>query len=150
VSVFYQIVEAVASEVGTAVSDFGTPTLIRRRNVWVDGDPLPVILVSPGDTEEVADEDFTGETSWIYPVNVNMVWPDDRNNGFEVDAQLYLDIREAIRNRLYYPLLADVAEVWDVQILGTSPFTLPDQRGTYSSTGWMVKYKAKEQRRMAP
>lgn len=148
-SVFYQVVEAVASEVQTAVSGFGTPVELRRRNVWVHGDPLPCVIVSPADTEEVADEDFTGQTTWVYPVNVNLVWPDDRVNDFQVEAQLYLNIREAIRDRLYYPLLTDVAQVWDVQILGTKPFTLPDQRGTYSSTGWIVKYKAKEMRRMA-
>lgn len=149
-SVFYQIVEAVAAEVTTAVTPYGTPVEVRRRNVWVNGDPLPLIVVSPGDTEEVADEDFTGQSTWVYPVNVNLVWADDRVNDFAVDAQLYLDIREAIRNELYFPLLDGVVEVWDVQILGTRPFTLPDQKGTYSSTGWMVKYKSKEMRRMAP
>lgn len=80
-------------------------------------------------------------------MNVNLIYPDNRENNLGLDAQLYLDIRQELRNYLYYPLMATVAEVWDVEIQGTKPFNLPDQKGTYSSSIWIMKYKAKEQRR---
>ena len=149
-SLFYHVLEAVAGEVDSVLAGHGVPVLLRRRNVWVNGDPLPVCIVSPADEERLAEMDFTGGTTWVYPVNVNLVYPDDRDNSLDLDAEVYLDVREAIRDQLFFPLLAGVAEVWDVDISATRPFTLPDQRGTASSSGYIFKFKAKQERRMAP
>jgi hypothetical protein len=146
-SIFYDIIENVAADITSVLTPYNVPVLIRRRNVYVNGDPLPCCIISPNDEEQIREEDFTNQTTWIYPINVNLVYPDDRNNDLALDAQIYLDIRQEIRDKLYYPLLNDVPEVWDVFIEGTKPFNLPDQKGTYSSTVWVVSYKAKEQRR---
>jgi hypothetical protein len=148
VSVFYDCVNAVKNEVESVLTPLGVPVSVRRRNVYLNADPLPICIISPGETEEVRELDFTGGTTWLYPIIVNLVYPDDRNNDLALDAQEYLDIREAIRNKLYFPLLNGVEEVWDVELVGTKPFTLVDQKSTYSSTLWLVSYKSKEQRRM--
>lgn len=149
-SLFYQVIEGVASEVGAVLADHGVPVVVRRRNVWLQGDPLPVCIISPADEEKLAEMDFTGGTTWVYPVNVNLVYPDDRDSSLDLDAEVYLDVREAIRDQVFFPLLAGVADVWDVDISATKPFTLPDQKGTASSTGYVFRFKAKQQRRMAP
>lgn len=146
-SIFYDIIQQVASDVTGILTPYGVPVIVRRRNVYVNGDPLPCCIISPEDEEQIREEDFTNQTTWLYPVNVNLVYPDNRNNDLALDAQLYLDIRQEIRNYIYYPLMANVPEVWDVEIQGTKPFNLPDQKGTYSSSIWIVKYKAKETRR---
>lgn len=146
-SIFYDIIDAVATDVTSVLTPFNVPVSVRRRNVYLNDDPLPICIIAPDDEELLADMDFTGGTTWVYPVIVNLVYPDDRENNLALDAQTYLDIRQAIRDQLFYPLLNSVPEVWDVDIQGTKPFTLVDQKCTYSSTTWVVKYKAKETRR---
>lgn len=147
-SIFYEIIDNVATDVNTVLTPFGVPVSIRRRNVYQQTiDPLPVCIVSPGDSEELRDMDFDKGTTWLYPVIINLIYPDNRNNDLAADAQEYLDIREAIRDQIFYPLLANVPEVWDVELDGTKPFTTVDQKSTYSSTQWIVKFKAKTDRR---
>lgn len=146
-SIFYDIIDNVAKDIVNVLTPFGVPVEIRRRNVYLNDDPLPICIISPQDEEKLADMDFAHGTTWVYPVNVALIYPDNRNNNLALDAQLYLDIRQAIRDRLFYPLLDDVADVWDVDIEGTKPFTTVDQKSTYSTTIWVVKFKAKETRR---
>lgn len=137
----------MAQDIVNVLTPFGVPVEIRRRNVYLNDDPLPICIISPQDEEKLADMDFAHGTTWVYPVNVALIYPDNRENNLALDAQTYLDIRQAIRDRLFYPLLDDVADVWDVDIEGTKPFTTVDQKSTYSTTIWVVKFKAKETRR---
>lgn len=146
-SIFYDIIANVAQDLVTVLTPYGVPVEIRRRNVYLQNDPLPICIISPQDEELLNEMDFVGGTTWAYPVSVNLIYPDNRNNNLALDAQLYLDIRQAVRDQLFYPLLTNVPEVWDVDLEGTKPFTLQDQSGTYSTTTWIMKYKAKETRR---
>lgn len=146
-SIFYDILSAVKDDIETVLIPYGVPISLRRRNIYLQDDPLPIVVVAPGDTEYVDSLDFDSEVTWVYPIIINMIYPDNRNSDLALDAQEYLDIREAIRNRIYYPLLAGVPEVWDVDENGTKPFTLVDQKSTYSSTQWIAKYKSLEPRR---
>jgi hypothetical protein len=146
-SIYYDIIENVAEDVNNVLIPYGVPVEIRRRNVYLNGDSLPICIISPEDEEQLADMDFDHGTTWVYPINVALIYPDNRENNLALDAQLYLDIRQSIRDRLFYPLLNYVPEVWDVDLEGTKPFTTVDQKSTYSTTIWVVKYKAKETRR---
>ena len=146
-SIFYDILSAVKTDIESVLTPYGVPISLRRRNIYLQDDPLPIVVISPGDTEYVDSLDFASEVTWVYPVIINMIYPDNRHSDLALDAQLYLDIREAIRNRIYYPLLQGVPEVWDVDENGTKPFTIVDQKSTYSSTQWIAKYKSLEPRR---
>lgn len=155
-SIFYDILKAVKDGLTTELAPYSVPVVLRRRSVWTQGDSLPIVIVSPQDEEIIEEQDFMAGTTWQYPVNVNMVWPDNRQNDLELDAQEYLDVRQTIRYWLYYPLLAGVPTVYDCDMggnitssgnYGTQPFELVDQKGTYSSTIWIPKYKSREERR---
>lgn len=155
-SIYYQILKAVKDGLTTELAPYNVPVVLRRRSVWTQGDSLPIVIVSPQDEEIIKEQDFMQGTTWQYPVNVNMIWPDNRNNDLEAEAQEYLDIRQTIRYWLYYPLLTGVSTVWDCDMggnytssgeYGTDPFKLVDQKGTYSSTIWIPKYKSREERR---
>jgi hypothetical protein len=145
-SYYYDIVKSVYDDLFTNLSSYGVPFILRRRPVYRQGDPLPCVIVSVGDEEKLAQMDFDRGTTWVYPVIVNLIYPDDRNVNLELETQEYLDFREAIRDRLFVPIMG-VYTVWDVNIEGTKPFMLADQKSTYSSTIWTLKYSSKEQRR---
>lgn len=146
-SLFYDVLNEVASNMSTVLTPYNVPVSLRRRNIYLNGDPTPICIVSPGDTEVVDSLDFLNEVVFVYPIFINLIYPDDRDNDLALDAQLYLDIRESIRYEIYYPLLAQVSDVWDIEINGTKPFTLVDQKSTYSSTIWTARYKSLEPRR---
>lgn len=155
-SIYYDILKAVKDGLETELTPYGVPVVLRRRQVWTQTDTLPIVIVSPQDEEIIEEQDFMAGTTWQYPVSVNMIWPDNRHNDLELDAQEYLDVRQTIRYWLYYPLLPSVPTVWDVDmggnttssgIYGTKPFELADQKSTYSSTIWIAKYKSREDRR---
>jgi len=162
-SKFYDILKATRDNLATYVASFGVPVVLRRRAVWTQTDSLPLIVVAPGDTEVVAGLDFDDSIYWQYPIIINMIYPDDRHNDLELDAQEYLDLREAIRYWIYFQLIPQVPDVWDVDTItqssglistkasqGTVPFALADQKSTFSSTIWVVKYKTRENRRSGP
>jgi hypothetical protein len=146
-SYWYDIIANVKADLDSALTTLSVPTVIKRRNTYVGTDPLPVVIISPGDKEVVKSTDFNLGTTVIYPVTVNLIYPDDRINDLAADAQAYLDIRQAIRQRLYYPLLINVNTVYDVNGEATKPFTLYDQKSTYSTTQWTCTYQNLEQRR---
>lgn len=163
-SVFYQILDAVKTGLATELAPYGVPVVLKRRAVWTQTDSLPVVIVAPHGDETIAEQDWTnavgndaGGTTWVYPVCVNMIYPDDRHNDLELEAQEYLDIRQTIRYWLYYPLLTGVPTVFDCDMggnvtsfgeYGTKPFELADQKSTFSSTIWIPKYKSREERRV--
>lgn len=155
-SIYYNILKAVKDGLEPVLAEFSVPIVLRRRDVWTQQDTLPIVVVSPQNEEIIEEQDFMDGTTWQYPVSVNMIWPDNRHNDLELDAQEYLDVRQAIRYWLYYPLLPSVPSVWDVDMggnttssgqYGTKPFELVDQKSTYSSTIWIAKYKSREDRR---
>lgn len=155
-SIYYDILNAVKDGLTTVLTPYAVPVVLRRRAVWTQTDSLPLVIVSPNDEEIIEEQDFMAGTTWQYPVNINMIWPDDRHNDLGLDAQEYLDIRQAIRYWVYYPLLTGVPTVWDADFggnytssgeYGTKPFMLVDQKSTFSSTTWIIKYKSREERR---
>lgn len=147
-SVWYDIIDDLASELTTVLTPYDVPVVIRRRDVYLNDDPLPICIISPGDSESVESLDFAGEVTWEYPVIVNLVYPDNRQNDLSQDAQDYLDIRQEIRYQLYfYNPIPNVETVWDTNMDGTKPFSLVEQRATYSTTKWEPKFRSLEPRR---
>lgn len=160
-STFYDILKATKDNLAAYIADYNVPVVLRRRAVWTQTDPLPVIVVAPGDTEVIKGLDFMNSVFWQYPIYINMIYPDNRHNDLELDAQEYLNLREAIRYWIYFQLIPQVPDVWDVDTNpatlfnnqspnGTVPFDLVDQKSTFSSTLWVVKYKTREERRNGP
>lgn len=155
-SIYYDILKAVKDGLVPVLAPYNVPVVLRRRAVFTQTDSLPIVIVAPNDEEIIEEQDFMAGTTWQYPVTVNMIWPDNRHNDLEIEAQEYLDIRQAIRYQIYYPFLPSVPTVFDVDmggnttssgIYGTKPFELADQKSTYSSTIWIAKYKSREDRR---
>lgn len=155
-SVYYEILKAVKDGLTTELTPYNVPVVLRRRSVWTQTDTLPIVIVSPQDEELLKEQDMMDGSTWQYPISINMIWPDNRQNDLEAEAQEYLDIRQTIRYWVYYPLLPTVPTVWNSDFgsnytssgeYGTKPFELVDQKSTYSSTIWIIKYKSREDRR---
>lgn len=160
-SEFYDILKATKDNLAAYIADSGVPVVLRRRAIWTQTDPLPIIVVAPFDTEVIKGMDFLDSVYWEYPIAINMIYPDNRHQDLELDAQEYLDLRQRIRYFVFYQLIAEVPDVWDVDTSprttfhnttpqGTKPFNLEDAKATYSSTIWLVKYKTRELRRNGP
>lgn len=146
-SVWYNILENLAAQIETVLQPYNVPVVVRRRDVYLNNDALPICIIAPGDSEKLDSLDFADEATWEYPVIINLVYPDNRTNDVAADAQEYLDIRQAIRDQIYFALLEGVESVWDNNIDGTKPFAIIDQKSTYSTTKWITHYKSLEPRR---
>lgn len=150
-SVFFDILTGVKQELISVLQPFNIDVVIKRNAVWQDGDNLPLCVVSAKDEEELEEQYMSmlengANTSWAYPVCITLFYPNNMEQNMELDAQLYLQVREDIRNALFKTSVSGVSSVWDVKISGTKPFELIDQKCTYSTYEWVVKYKSLEER----
>ena len=139
-SKFSDILGAVKSALATA----GVPVVVRKRAVFLEGDKLPLIVVSPG-RETVSIETFGGIVNYDYAVNVTMVQAGNRIH--EPDVVAWLDLRENVRNALYRVTLAGVANVFDT-MMETSPAleVVSGSVNNYDVSGMTMTYRSLEAR----
>lgn len=144
-SVFFEILEAVALRVqGAANAPYPairkSPKLLPE-----DGTQFPVVLVCPNGAERVGLEAFPNVVSYEYPVAVVII--EDFNRQWAIDVQSSLELREAIRNVLYRPTLTTAnGSVFDTTIEPLDPFFLDAETPVHEVTGFAMVYKSTETR----
>ena len=141
-SQYLSILEAVQLRVA-AVSG-GVPVVIRRRPQQLNVDTLPVIVVAPApDGESIELETFNRHVTWAYPVYVVIFAKGNRELSIAADD---FDLREAVRNEIYQPLLAGAATVYDIDLTLSGPFSLRGPENTTETDAFQVIYKSSETR----
>ena len=124
--------------------DKGPPVVIRKRAILLEGDKLPLTIVSPGQ-ESVGLETFNNVVEYQYKVNVTVVQAGNRI--FEENVFEWLDLREKIRGELYKVSLIGANTVLDT-IIDCSPALemVSGAVSNYDVTGFTMTYKSIESR----
>lgn len=143
-AIYYDILQALKTEITPVVG--GIPITIRKRPVFLTGDPLPSIVICPDDTvgEAVDFEAFCLQTTYFYPVIVTLFEVGNRNQEVEVVNTLYL--RQEIRNAIYRPSLTGVNSVYDIAMDTGASYIQVEQRSNYDLTNFRVRYRSLETR----
>jgi hypothetical protein len=142
VSQYLTILEAVQTRVA-GVSG-GVPVVIRRRPQLLNVDTLPCIVVAPApDGESVELEAFNRHVTWAYPVYVVVFSKGNRELTIAPDD---FDLREAVRNEIYQPLLSGAGTVYDIDLTLSGPFNLRSTENTTETDAFKVIYKSSETR----
>lgn len=112
-------------------------------------DPTPHVIIWPGEGAERLDDLQFGQAGgparawWVYPVMVVMITSGNRI--VETGFSAYMDVREAVRNILFRPMLGGIAQVFDCDIAPKDVFDLTAfVKGNYDVTGWEMYYKSAE------
>jgi|688.fasta_scaffold324685_2 hypothetical protein len=143
-SYYYDILQGVVNVLTPVVG--GIPINVRKRPVYLTGDPLPSIVVSPDETsaEFVEYEAFCQQTTYMYPVIVSVFEVGNRIQSIDVNNTLLL--RQNIRDTLYQPTLTGALSVYDVSISPAGPYIQVEQRSNYDVMMFKVSYKSFEYR----
>lgn len=123
----------------------GVQVAVRKRAILLEGDPLPMIIVSPG-TDSVDTEAFNRVILYRYQVNVTLVQAGNRV--FEQDVKDWLQLRQTVRNIAYRDSLPGDP----VQLCGFDLVTNPaveivsGASSNYDVTGLQLTYLSQEER----
>lgn len=141
-SVYLDILNACQARVAAAAS--GVPCQIRRRPMLLNTDTLPTIVIAPGsDGESIELEAFDRHVTWAYPVVVVIF---SRGNRELSIAPTDMDLREAVRNAIYQPLLSGAGTVYDIDLQLSGPFALRSPENNTETDAFQVIYKSSETR----
>lgn len=141
-SIYYDILQAVQARVAAAAPT--VPVLVRRRPSMMAGDALPVIVVAPAKAgESIELEAFNRHVTWAYPVNVVIFSRGNRELSIAPDD---MDLREAVRNAIYQPILSGAGTTYDIDLQLSGPFGLASQENTTEVDAFEVIYKSSETR----
>jgi len=123
----------------------GVTLAVRKRAILLEGDPLPMVIVSPG-TDTVQQEAFGGVILYNYTVNVTLIQAGNRV--FEQDVKDWLRLRELVRNTAYRDSLPGNP----VQLCGFELVTSPaveivsGAASNYDVSGLTLSYLSQEER----
>lgn len=141
---YYDILQALKTRIKGVVGSI--PVTVRKRPVYLTGDALPSIVISPDDTsgESVEYLAFCKDTTYEYPVTVAVFTAGNRVEDIETSA--YLDLRQNIRNEIYQPSLTGAATVYDTNLDLGGSYIQVEQRSNYDIMTFRVRFKSLEQR----
>jgi hypothetical protein len=123
----------------------GVQVAVRKRAILLEGDPLPMVIVSPG-TDSVDTEAFNRVILYRYQVNVTLVQAGNRV--FEQDVKDWLQLRQTVRDISYRDSLPGDP----VQLCGFDLVTNPaveivsGASSNYDVTGLQLTYLSQEER----
>lgn len=123
----------------------GVQVAVRKRAILLEGDPLPMVIVSPG-TDSVDTEAFNRVILYRYQVNVTLVQAGNRV--FEQDVKDWLQLRQTVRDISYRDSLPGDP----VQLCGFDLVTNPaveivsGASSNYDVTGLQLTYLSHEER----
>lgn len=123
----------------------GVQVAVRKRAILLEGDPLPMVIVSPG-TDSVDTEAFNRVILYRYQVNVTLVQAGNRV--FEQDVKDWLQLRQTVRDISYRDSLPGDP----VQLCGFDLVTNPaveivsGATSNYDVTGLQLTYLSHEER----
>lgn len=110
--------EALIESISSSITGTNTAAVrVRKRPVYLQGDPLPLIVVSPR-TEAIDDYQFDNAAWLTYPVIVAVI---QQGNFLYESLSYQLEAREAIRKKLSATVLSGAAEVFDFVSYNPSP-----------------------------
>lgn len=138
------VFSAIVGEVKSRLQTLGVPIVVRKRAILLEGDRLPLLIVSPAQ-EAVNLEAFNGVVCYDYAVNVTLI--NAGNRVYEPDVYSWLDLRERIRNELYQVTLSGAVSVFDTMIsLSPALEVVSGSTGNYDVAGITVTYRSLESR----
>lgn len=123
----------------------GVQVAVRKRAILLEGDPMPMVIVSPG-TDSVDTEAFNRVILYRYQVNVTLVQAGNRV--FEQDVKDWLQLRQTVRDISYRDSLPGDP----VQLCGFDLVTNPaveivsGASSNYDVTGLQLTYLSQEER----
>jgi len=126
------------------LESLGVPVAVRKRAILLEGDRLPLLIVSPAQ-ETVNLEAFAGTVCYDYSVNVTLI--NAGNRIYEPDVYQWLDLRERVRNELYQVTLSGAVSVFDTIIsLNPALEVVSGSTGNYDVAGILITYRSYESR----
>ena len=123
----------------------GVKVAVRKRAILLEGDPLPMVIVSPG-TDSVDTETFNRVILYRYQINVTLVQAGNRV--FEQDVKDWLQLRQNVRDTAYRDSLPGDP----IQLCGFDLVTNPaveivsGASSNYDVTGLQLTYLSQEER----
>lgn len=123
----------------------GVTVAVRKRAILLEGDPLPMVIVSPG-ADTIQQEAFGGVILYNYTINVSLIQAGNRV--FEQDVKDWLQLRETVRNTAYRDSLPGNP----VQLCGFELVTSPaveivsGAASNYDVSGMTLSYLSQEER----
>jgi len=134
----------IIAEAKNRLQALGIPVVVRKRAILLEGDRLPLLIVSPAQ-EAVNLEAFSGVVCYDYGVNVTLI--NAGNRVYEPDVYTWLDLRERVRNELYQVTLSGAVSVFDTMIvLSPALEVVSGTTGNYDVAGMIVTYRSMESR----
>lgn len=138
------IYSGILGSVKQALSSIGLPVVIRKRAILLEGDSLPLLIVSPSQ-ESINLEAFSGIACYDYGVNITLI--SAGNRVYEPDVYTWLDLRENVRNQLYKVTLSGAVSVFDTMIiLSPALEVVSGSTSNYDVAGITVTYRSLESR----
>ena len=141
-SKFWDTLYAVKDRLGQVP---GVKVAVRKRAILLEGDPLPMVIVSPG-TDSVDTETFNRVILYRYQINVTLVQAGNRV--FEQDVRDWLQLRQNVRDTAYRDSLPGDP----IQLCGFDLVTNPaveivsGASSNYDVTGLQLTYLSQEER----
>lgn len=123
----------------------GVTLAVRKRAILLEGDPLPMVIVSPG-TDTVQQEAMGQVVLYSYSVNVTLIQAGNRV--FEQDVKDWLALRELVRNTAYRSTLPEDPISLCGYELVTSPAVeiVSGAASNYDVSGIQLSYLSSEER----
>ena len=138
------VFSTILAAVKARLEPLGTPVVVRKRAILLEGDRLPLIIVSPSQ-ETINLEAFAGVVCYDYAVNVTLI--NAGNRIYEQDVYQWLDLRERVRNELYQVTLSGAVSVFDTMIsLNPALEVVSGSTGNYDVAGITITYRSYESR----
>lgn len=145
-SKYYDILNGVKEGVAGATE---VPVVLRDNLFLVQGETVPLILVSAGNlSEKIRFQTFGNNVVYDYMVLVAYVTPGNRNLNTGLDD--YLHTRQTIRNQLFQVAVPGLMEAWDTNMKTGSVSKFAALIGSnYKVTGFEMRYSVAEIRQGA-
>jgi len=141
-SKFWDILYSVKDRLGAVP---GVTLAVRKRAILLEGDPLPMLIISPG-VDTVQQEAMNGVIFYSYSVNVTLIQAGNRV--FEQDVRDWLELRQKVRDTAYRSSLpGDPIQLCGFELV-TSPAVeiVSGAASNYDVSGIQLSYLSSEER----
>lgn len=147
-SVYWELLTGVKTSLASVPM---VPTVVIRDNFQVlDGEKMPLVVVTPGPTNETIRLQTFGKNI-VYDYEVLVGYITKGNRVLEADMESYLNVREAIRNQLNQVGVPGLQKAWDTKIEVEEVNKFAALVGTnYKITAWRMFYSVAEVRAGQP
>ena len=141
-SIFWDILYSVKDRLNAIP---GITLAVRKRAILLEGDQLPMVIVSPG-VDTIQQEMFGGVILYNYTINVTLIQAGNRV--FESDVKDWLQLRQLVRDSAYRDTLpGDPVQLCGFELV-TSPAVeiVSGAASNYDVSGLTLSYLSQEER----